>query len=145
MYEVIYVDDGSIDGSGELLDQLAAAHPHVRVHHQENSGWPGKPRIGGTPMARGRTGFRNLELEHRPLTLTNSTFRVELIRCDREGSPQVLIDRRIAAWSGFHVIRRSAGPLGLAAAAGRIWWFLGVGRLSRFGRAVKIVNRGGTR
>ncbi|MCX4823048.1 glycosyltransferase [Streptomyces sp. NBC_01142] len=52
-FEIIYVDDGSTDGSAERLDRLAAEHPNVRVHHQENSGWPGKPRNVGIEMARG--------------------------------------------------------------------------------------------
>ncbi|MFJ8108198.1 glycosyltransferase [Streptomyces sp. NPDC096132] len=52
-YEVIYVDDGSTDGSGERLVRLAARHPHVRVFRQENSGWPGKPRNVGVRHARG--------------------------------------------------------------------------------------------
>jgi glycosyltransferase involved in cell wall biosynthesis len=52
-YEVIYVDDGSTDDSPQRLDSLAARHPHVRVVHQENSGWPGKPRNVGVRLARG--------------------------------------------------------------------------------------------
>ncbi|CCK29781.1 glycosyl transferase [Streptomyces davaonensis JCM 4913] len=53
-YEIVYVDDGSTDGSGARLDRLAAQHPqHVRVVHQENSGWPGKPRNVGVRHARG--------------------------------------------------------------------------------------------
>ncbi len=51
--ELIFVDDGSTDGSGERLDRLAAEHDHVRVIHQENSGWPGKPRNVGIDAARG--------------------------------------------------------------------------------------------
>jgi glycosyltransferase involved in cell wall biosynthesis len=52
-YEVIFVDDGSTDGSGARLDALAAQYPHVRVEHIANSGWPGKPRNVGMDMARG--------------------------------------------------------------------------------------------
>ncbi|NUR30425.1 MAG: glycosyltransferase, partial [Catenulispora sp.] len=52
-YEVIFVDDGSTDGTGERLDELAAADPRVRVFHQENSGWSGKPRNVGIDAARG--------------------------------------------------------------------------------------------
>jgi glycosyltransferase involved in cell wall biosynthesis len=52
-YEVIFVDDGSTDGTGARLDEVAAAHDHVRVEHIENSGWSGKPRNVGIGMARG--------------------------------------------------------------------------------------------
>lgn len=51
--EVIAVDDGSTDSSGELLDEYARAHPHLRVIHQANSGWPGRPRNVGLDAARG--------------------------------------------------------------------------------------------
>ena len=52
-YEVIFVDDGSTDGSEALLDSLAASHSQARVIHQENSGWPGRPRNVGMAAARG--------------------------------------------------------------------------------------------
>jgi len=35
--ELIFVDDGSTDGSGARLDGLARAHAHVQVEHIPNS------------------------------------------------------------------------------------------------------------
>ncbi|WP_433529834.1 glycosyltransferase family 2 protein [Micromonospora sp. CA-263727] len=52
-FEVIFVDDGSTDGTPARLDELAAAHPHFRVRHIENSGWPSRPRNLGVELARG--------------------------------------------------------------------------------------------
>lgn len=52
-FEVIFVDDGSTDGTAERLDELADRHTHVSVVHIPNSGWPGLPRNIGIERARG--------------------------------------------------------------------------------------------
>jgi glycosyltransferase involved in cell wall biosynthesis len=52
-FELIYVDDGSSDGSAAVLDALAQAHPdRLRVVHQENRG-PGPARNAGVAAAMG--------------------------------------------------------------------------------------------
>ena len=52
-YEVVFVDDGSTDGTGERLEELAARHAHVTTVRIPNSGWPGRPRNIGIDTARG--------------------------------------------------------------------------------------------
>ncbi|MEV6332317.1 glycosyltransferase family 2 protein [Streptomyces sp. NPDC051909] len=50
--EVVAVDDASSDGTGKVLDELAALHPRVRVVHREsNSGGCGTPRNDGIAAA----------------------------------------------------------------------------------------------
>lgn len=45
-FELLAVDDGSNDGSGEYLDMIAAADKRVRVFHQPNSGVSAARNLG---------------------------------------------------------------------------------------------------
>ena len=50
--ELVVVNDGSRDGTGALLDQVAAQNPRIRVIHQSNSGHGGA-LLAGIGAARG--------------------------------------------------------------------------------------------
>jgi glycosyltransferase involved in cell wall biosynthesis len=46
-YEIIVVDDGSVDATAEIADELARTYPHVRVvRHQRNRGYGGALQTG---------------------------------------------------------------------------------------------------
>lgn len=55
-WELILVNDGSKDGSGQLCDNYAASDSRIRVIHQENRG-PGGARNKGLENARGEYLF----------------------------------------------------------------------------------------
>ena len=56
-FEVIAIDDGSSDGSGEELERLARSDDRLIVIRQPGSGWPGGPRNRGLERASGRYVF----------------------------------------------------------------------------------------
>jgi hypothetical protein len=100
--EVIAVDDGSTDGSGEVLDSFAERFPSIRVLHQANSGGPGAPRNAGLEVARGRHVFF-MDADD---VLTDGALRDMTAVADREGSDVVLgqvrgIDGRSARGATF--------------------------------------------
>lgn len=56
-YELVFVDDGSSDGTFDRLTRLAAERSNMVVDRIPNSGWPGRPRNVGTRLATGEYVF----------------------------------------------------------------------------------------
>jgi len=52
-FELILVNDGSVDGSGDICERYAASDPRIRVFHQRNGG-PGRARNLGLDVAQGQ-------------------------------------------------------------------------------------------
>jgi glycosyltransferase involved in cell wall biosynthesis len=53
-FEVIAINDGSTDGSGELLDKYSQADTRIRVFHQKNAGALGKVLNRAAELAQGK-------------------------------------------------------------------------------------------
>ncbi|HEX7352920.1 glycosyltransferase family 2 protein [Brachybacterium sp.] len=84
--ELIAVDDGSTDSSGEILAELAAEDPRMNVLSQENSGTPGGGRNPGIDRATGEFLFF-LDSDDR---LTPDALRRMVEVATSEGSDVVL-------------------------------------------------------
>lgn len=107
--EIIAVDDGSTDRSGEILHEYAAEHEHIKVLHQANSGGPGSPRNHGVEKARGKYLFF-LDSDDE---LTENALRDLVKVAESEGSDVVLgkgegINGRVVPGPVFRATRLNA-------------------------------------
>jgi glycosyltransferase involved in cell wall biosynthesis len=66
-HEVIVVNDGSADGTAEILDELASLYPQVRiVHHETNRGYGGALRSGFATATRELVFYTDGDAQYDP-------------------------------------------------------------------------------
>lgn len=66
-HEVIVVNDGSADGTAEILDELARTYPEVRVvHHERNRGYGGALREGFAQATRELVFYTDGDAQYDP-------------------------------------------------------------------------------
>ncbi len=66
-YEIIIVNDGSADATGEIADELARTYPHVRViHHERNRGYGGALRSGFAAATRDLIFYTDGDAQYDP-------------------------------------------------------------------------------
>jgi glycosyltransferase involved in cell wall biosynthesis len=66
-HEVIVVNDGSKDGTAEILDELASIYPQVRiVHHEKNRGYGGALRSGFATASRELVFYTDGDAQYDP-------------------------------------------------------------------------------
>jgi glycosyltransferase involved in cell wall biosynthesis len=69
-FEVIVVNDGSADGTAEILDELARTYPEVRVvHHETNRGYGGALRTGFASATRELVFYTDGDAQYDPAEL----------------------------------------------------------------------------
>jgi glycosyltransferase involved in cell wall biosynthesis len=128
-YEVVVVDDGSSDRTGEIADRLAAENPHVLVvHHPKNLGYGGAVGTGlhsGTQpyllLADGDGQFDPAEMsqltsriEHQDVVIGRRKHRADSIMRRINGNAWTTLSRllfglRISDMDcGFKLFRREA-------------------------------------
>lgn len=89
--EVIVVDDGSVDRTGEIADRMAAEFPEVRVvHNRPNKGYGGALQTGFTEARKEwvfyTDGDGQFDLQHLPqmLSLLDQAQVISCYRLDRK-------------------------------------------------------------
>ncbi len=125
--EIIAVDDGSTDGTGEELDRLAASVSNMTVIHQENSGTPAGPRNIALDRARARFVFFHDADDH----LGAEALERMVAMADANGTDVVLgrivgDGGRPAPRSMFTHTRQRTDVFD-----SRVWWTLGPQKLFR--------------
>jgi glycosyltransferase involved in cell wall biosynthesis len=95
-FEVIAVDDGSTDGTGDIADRLVAEHPDVVrvVHHATNLGYGSAVRSGLAAARYPLICFTDGDRQFRVSDLARLTARLEDPGADGQG-PDVVAGYRI--------------------------------------------------
>jgi glycosyltransferase involved in cell wall biosynthesis len=113
-FEIIVVDDGSLDGTAALLEQLKAAHPSLRViRHQVNRGYGAALRSGFDAARFGWIFLMDADNQFDPADvelLLAHAANADIVAGYRKHRRDPLL-RRLNAWAFFTLVRFLFGRL----------------------------------
>jgi glycosyltransferase involved in cell wall biosynthesis len=70
-FEILVIDDGSADGTGDIADELARTYPEVRViHHGRNRGYGGALRTGFAEARKDVIFYTDGDAQYDPAEMT---------------------------------------------------------------------------
>jgi glycosyltransferase involved in cell wall biosynthesis len=76
-FEVLVINDGSTDGTAEVIDELARLYPQVRaVHHEKNRGYGGALRTGFSSAAKDWIFYTDGDAQYDPREMARLWERV---------------------------------------------------------------------
>jgi glycosyltransferase involved in cell wall biosynthesis len=76
-FEILVIDDGSVDNTGEIADELARTYPEVRaVHHVRNRGYGGALRSGFREASKELVFYTDGDAQYDPSELTGLWSRL---------------------------------------------------------------------
>lgn len=111
--EVLFIDDGSTDGTRERLEDVVATRATWSVTTIPNSGWPGRPRNIGTDLATGEyVFFADHDDEFLPEALDRMSAMGRANGSDIVYPKLVRSGRPTPYWSLAHRTVAAADPLG---------------------------------
>jgi glycosyltransferase involved in cell wall biosynthesis len=105
-YEVIVIDDGSPDHTGELLDEMARHFPWLKVvHHARNRGYGGALRTGFASATKDLIFYTDGDAQYDPRemsllfeALTSETDFVNGYKIGRSDPPHRIVIGRVYHW-----------------------------------------------
>lgn len=114
-YEIVLVDDGSIDGASELCDELAKKNENISVIHQKHSGL-GAARIAGILASKGdfigfidSDDYINSQFYERLISLIDSDNSIDIaiggvVRVETDGRKiKYALDSSPMSWSDYYL------------------------------------------
>ncbi|MGH7564064.1 MAG: glycosyltransferase family 2 protein [Gemmatimonadota bacterium] len=113
-WELLLIDDGSTDGTGELADEIASSEPRVRVLHLARNFGQTAAMEAGFDHAHGRVVVSmdgDLQNDPRdiPLLVEELNRGFDLVTGYRENRKDKAISRRFPSWVANELARRITG------------------------------------